>query len=206
MRKETKNILINSFSENDKEQFKQFASIIENNREDISMHEIIWKYDQKLGGYGGYAAPLSPVINPFNHFGDYRNVYRSLQYGRSNMFIKTRPRHIIVDTAVHIETLVKLILSGGKRINFWYSRRELGKNIEDLKKKNIINNKLYERLIRLKRILNLAKHDTDPNNNITFDYEDAIVFYFETRKIGKKLMDILYKDKNVIDYDINYQV
>lgn len=206
MRKETKNIITNSFSEEDEERFKQFASIIENNREGASKHEKIWKYDQSLGGYGGYAAPLSPVINPFNHFGDYRNVFRSLQYGRSDMFIKARPRHIIVDTAVHIETLVKLILSGGKRIGFWYSRRELGKNIEDLHKKLIVNNKLYERLIRLKKVLNLAKHDTDPDNSVTFDYDDAVVFYFETRKIGNELMKILDMPEAYRDYEINYDI
>lgn len=205
MRKETKDIIINYFSEEEEKQFKQFANIIENNREDINKHNEIWKYDQRLGGYGGYAAPINPVLNPFNRFGDYRNVYRSLQYGRSDMFYKVRPRHIIVDTAVHIETLVKLILSREKRISFWYSRRELGKNIEDLYKKRIINDELYRRLQQLKLILNLAKHDTDPDNDITFDYEDAVVFYFETRYIGKELMRILKMPEASMDYKINYE-
>ena len=33
---------------------------------DKNAQREIWKYDQKIGGYGGYAAPLNPTINPFN--------------------------------------------------------------------------------------------------------------------------------------------
>ena len=68
----------------------------------------IWKYDQKIGGIGGYATPLNRIKNPFNKYESFRNVYRSLQYARSNMFIGIRLRYIIWDTGLYIESLIKI--------------------------------------------------------------------------------------------------
>ena len=95
---------------------------------------------------------LNPTINPFNHLGDYRNVFRSLQYARSDMYYCNRARHIIIDASLHVETLVKIILSKHKLFKFIYNRRELGKNIEQLYKENIISYELYERLNDLKKV------------------------------------------------------
>lgn len=203
MRAETRVILNNSFSENDKKEFKKFSKIIQNKYMDKNSQREIWEYDQKLGGFGGYAAPLNPTINPFNHLGDYRNVFRSLQYARSDMYYCNRARHIIIDTALHVETLVKIILSKHKLFKFIYNRRELGKNIEQLYKENIISYELYERLNDLKKVLNYAKHDTDPNEQNTFDSEDAIVFYFEVRKIGNELLKIINHSTCNKTYEIN---
>lgn len=191
MRAETRTILNNSFSNEEKILFKSFSNIIKNKYKDNDAQRIIWEYDQKIGGLGGYAAPLDPTINPFNHLGDYRNVFRSLQYARSDMYYCTRPRHIIQDAALHIETLVKLLVSHNKILKFIYNKRELGKNIEELYIKNIIGNELYEQLNDLKKILNYAKHDTDPKRENTFNYEDAIIFYFEVRKVGNELLKML---------------
>lgn len=87
-------------------------------------------------------------------------------------------------------------------LKFIYNRREFGKNIEQLYKENIINNDLYERLNNLRKILNYAKHDTDPDRDNTFDYEDAIVFYFETRKVVNKLL----KSLNYPTYDKTFEI
>ena len=191
MRYETRVILNNSFSDNDKTLFKKFSKIIKENYMDKDAQRCIWEYDQEIGGFGGYAAPLDPTVNPFNHLGDYRNVFRSLQYARSDMYYCIRARHIIVDTALHVETLVKLVLSKHKLFKFIYNKRELGRNIEQLYNEGIIDNDLYERLNDLRRVLNYAKHDTDSKKKYTFDSEDAIVFYFESRKVGNELLKIL---------------
>lgn len=203
MRAETRIILNNSFSENDKIQFKKFSKIIKKNYKDKDAQREIWEYDKKLGGLGGYAAPLNPTINPFNSLGEYRNVFRSLQYARCDMYYCNRARHIIIDAALHVETLVKIILSKHKLLRFIYNRRELGKNIEQLYNEKIIDYKLYERLIDLKKVLNYAKHDTDPKEQNTFDSEDAIIFYFEVRKIGNKLLEILRHPTCNKTYNIN---
>lgn len=43
----------------------------------------------------------------------------------------------------------------------------------------------------MRKLLNYAKHDTDPNRDNTFDCEDAIVFYFEYRYVGNELLRLL---------------
>lgn len=203
MRAETRVILNNSFSEKDKKDFKKFSMIIQKQYMNKNAQREIWEYDQKLGGFGGYAAPLNPTINPFNHLGDYRNVFRSLQYARSDMYYCNRARHIIIDAALHVETLVKIILSKHKLFKFIYNQRELGKNIEQLYKENIISYELYERLNDLKKVLNYAKHNTDPKEQNTFDSDDAIVFYFEVRKIGNELVKIINHPTCGQVYEIN---
>lgn len=202
MRVETRTIVNSYYDQKEKESFSKFAKIIEKDYQNKETQIEIWKYDQSIGGLGGYATPLNPTVNPFNSWGDYRNVFRSLQYARIDMFYCTRPRHIIIDTALHIETLVKLVVSNNKIIKFIYNHRELGKNISQLYEKSIIDDELYERLNYLRKILNYAKHDTDPNRDNTFDYEDAIVFYFESRNIGNELIKIL----NHITYKKVYEI
>lgn len=203
MRAETRTIVNNYYTKEEIMLFKKFAKIIDKEYMNKEKQREIWEFDQKIGGFGGYAAPLNPTINPFNRLGDYRNVFRSLQYARSDMFYCTRPRHIIMDTALHVETLVKLVASNNKIMKFIYNHRELGKNISQLYKENIIDDELYERLDYIRRILNYAKHDTDPNRDNTFDCEDAIVFYFETRIIGNELLKILKHPTYSIIYDID---
>lgn len=203
MRAVSRIILNESFNDNDKKLLERFSYIIKNCREDINAHRAIWKYDQEIGGYGGYAAPLNPTINPFNHLGDYRNVFRSLQYARSDMFFCTRPRSIILDASLHIECLVKLVLSKYKIFSFIHNRKELGKNIEQLYKDKIINKEMYYRLDNVRKIMNLAKHDTDPKEKITFDYMDAIIFYFEIRKTGLELLKLLNRPSCNKKYAIN---
>lgn len=191
MRAETRAIVNSYYDRKDKEMFTKFAKIIEKDYQNKEAQREIWEYDQSIGGLGGYVAPLNPTVNSFNSWGDYRNVFRSLQYARCDMFYCMRPRHIIIDTALHIETLVKLVVSNNKIMKFIYNHRELGKNIFQLYKENIIDDTLYERLDYLRRILNYAKHDTDPNRDNTFDCEDAIIFYFESRNVGNELLKLL---------------
>jgi len=63
--------------------------------------------------------------------------------------------------------------------------------MSQLYQKNIINDELYKRLDCLRKMLNYAKHDTDPDRDNTFDYEDAIIFYFECRFVGNELLKLL---------------
>ncbi len=191
MRAETRTIVNSYYNDTDKNLFERFAKIIEKDYQNKETQRKIWEYDQKLGGLGGYATPLNPTVNPFNSWSDYRNVFRSLQYARCDMFYCTRPRHIILDAALHIETLVKLVVSNKKFLKFIYNHRELGKNIFHLYEQNIIDENIYVRLNYLRKILNYAKHDTDPNKDNTFDYEDAIIFYFESRNVGNELLKLL---------------
>ena len=203
MRKETRLILEKYYTQEDLKKFIVFSKIIEKDYKNKEKQRIIWEYDKKLGGYGGYAAPLNPTINPFNRLEEYRNVFRSLQYARSDMYYCNRARHIIIDAALHVETLVKILVSKDKTVKFIYEKRELGKNIEQLYKEEKIDSNLYERLNNYRKILNLAKHDTDTHKANTFSPIDAIVFYFETRVIGIMLLKILRHHSVYRSYEIN---
>lgn len=86
MRAETRTIVNNFCDKEHRKLFSKFAKIIEKDYQNKETKIEIWKYDQSIGGLGGYAAPLNPTANPFNSWGDYRNVFRSLQYARSDMF------------------------------------------------------------------------------------------------------------------------
>lgn len=203
MRVETRAIVNNYYTKEEILLFRKFAKIIDKEYMNKEKQKVIWEFDQKIGGLGGYAAPLNPTVNPFNRFGNYRNVFRSLQYARSDMYYCNRVRHIIIDAALHVETLVKLTLSKNKIIKFIYNKREFGRNIEQLYNEGIINDYLHDRLNELRKLLNYAKHDTDPNRDNTFDSEDAIVFYFETRIIGNELLKILKHPTSGITYNID---
>lgn len=199
----TREILFNSFSESEKKKFYDFSKIIKDAYQDKEKHRAIWEYDKRIGGYGGYAAPLNPTVNPFNRLGDFRNVFRSLQYARCDMFCCNRPRHIIMDAGLHIESLVKLLLAKNKFIKYVSEKREFGKNISSLHEKGIIDDNLDERLNDLRRMLNLAKHDTAPDRDNTFDYMDAIVFYFEVRKVGLELLKRIGDETHSKVYEID---
>ena len=203
MRTETRTIVNNYYTKEEIMLFKKFAKVIDKEYRNKEKQRIIWEYDQKIGGLGGYAAPLNPTVNLFNRLGDYRNVFRSLQYARSDMYYCNRARHIIIDAALHVETLVKLTLSKNKIIKFIYNKREFGRNIAQLYNEGIINEDLYDRLSELRKLLNYAKHDTDSNRDNTFDSEDAIVFYFETRIIGNELLKILKHPSCGVIYNID---
>ncbi len=207
MRRETATIIDKYYSKTEAKLFEKFGHIIEKNYKDVIAQTEIWKYDQLLGGLGGYATPLNITINPFNNWGNYRNVFRSLQYARSGMFLCDRPRHIIQDAGLHIETIVKLILSNRRILGFMRNRSELGKNIDKLYKNNLIEKELYDRLYYWKKLYNCAKHDTDPNKARTFDGKDAILFYFESRIIGNKLLKKLshHTCGHIYDIDRNFE-
>ena len=203
MRDISKEIFFKSFTKKEQKLLKLFSKIIEKDYQNFDSQRKIWEYDKSIGGFGGFSAPLNPTFNPFNKLGDYRNVFRSLQYARTDMFYCNRPRNIILDTSLHVECLVKLLLSKNKIFCFIYNKREFGKNIDQLYRKKLIDGDLFDKLNKIRKIMNLAKHDTDPVKNITFNGEDAIIFYFEVRKVGLILLNKLNHPSCNIDYEID---
>lgn len=197
MRKETEIILKDNFNPQEIILLNELADIYRTKIRDTIYHEKIWKYDQSLKGFGGYACPLDVKINPFNNLDEYRNVFRSIQYARNNMFIGSRPRFVITDSGLHIESLIKILVSKNSKITFIKNRQMLGKNIIFLFNKDILNETIYNKIKHLISLYNLAKHDTDSKNNITFDYDDGVIFYFACRKIGNELLKIInHKSSN----------
>lgn len=193
MRNETKIIFNSNFDLEEQKKLIRFCKILDNDNayKNMSLQREIWEFDQQLRGLGGYASPLNPTMNPFNNMKEYRNVFRSLQYGRCDIFNLMRGRHIICDVGLHIETLIKIIISNCGIISFFKNRRLLGKNVTEIRDKKIISESLYIKIMEIVDVYNIAKHDTDEKNNITFSISDGIVFYFACRKVGNELLKYL---------------
>lgn len=205
MRKETEIILKDNFNHQEIILLNELTDIYRSKIRNTTYHEKIWKYDQSLKGFGGYTCPLDVKINPFNNLNEYRNVFRSIQYARNNMFIGSRPRFVIIDSGLHIESLIKILVSKNSKLKFMKNTQMLGKNINFLSDKNILEYELCNRIKHLTNLYNLAKHDTDSKNNITFDYDDGIIFYFACRKIGNELLKILDHHTYNKSYDISFK-
>lgn len=56
MRAETRIIVNSYYDKKDKDIFTKFAKIIEKDYQNKETQREIWKYDQSIGGLGGYAA------------------------------------------------------------------------------------------------------------------------------------------------------
>ncbi|MDD3341412.1 MAG: hypothetical protein PHN72_04420 [Bacilli bacterium] len=211
IRKESKFLLHELFDYNEQIKIKQFKNIVTNNPNNVVAQSQIWEYDQSLLGLGGYAAPLNATMNFYNTYGDYRNVYRSLQYGRIYIFLNISGRSIITNSGLHLETISKLLIKKFSKIPVFRNTKAFGKNIQFLYSNKIIDEKLYNYLKYYINVYNFAKHDTDSENNISFDLEDGIIFYFCSRKLGNELLKILgnrwcycnerFEICNVVDYE-----
>lgn len=165
--------------------------------------EEIWEYDQSLGGLGGYAMPSSPVINPFNTWGAERNLFRSVQYAKSSIvYNPTYPRSVIVDVGRSLEITCKYILDQKSILSRLQNKMMLGKNLDLLRRKGVINEELYDSCKLLASLTNIAKHEIDENNDRTFEIIDGLVAYFSLRKIHNSLLDIIGHDSRQIDYAI----
>ena len=73
----------------------------------------LWKFDQSIGGIGGYCQGCDPALsNPFQGT-EFRNAYRCLQYIRSDIDILNvnyTARNIIENCGHHFEEVIKIYL------------------------------------------------------------------------------------------------
>lgn len=66
MRAETRIIVNNYYTKEEITLFKKFTKIIDNEYMNKEKRRVVWEFDQKIGGLGGYAAPLNPTVNQFS--------------------------------------------------------------------------------------------------------------------------------------------
>ena len=119
-------------------------SIIENIKKAGDNYKTIelWKFDQSLGGIGGYCQGCDPAnSNPFQG-SIYRNVYRCFQYVRADIDIldlNYTARDIIENCGHHFEEAIKIYLHFYKKIEFFKVRKyPLGKLLNYISDKNIL--------------------------------------------------------------------
>lgn len=157
----------------------------------------LWEYDYTIGEIGGYSMPADPIKNPFAG-GFTREIFRSIQYARSNidiLNIKFTTRHIIRDMGLHLEFALKYILKCNNKLGkFKYSRMTLGSLKESMYKKNLISEEDYNTLNLIVKSYNDSKHSVnmDPNVESSFSIDDALIYYIAVRRISNSLLQQYY--------------
>ena len=173
-----------------KTQNNTIDSIIENIKKAGDNYKTIelWKFDQSLGGIGGYCQGCDPAnSNPFQG-SIYRNAYRCFQYVRADIDIldlNYTARDIIENCGHHFEESIKIYLSIYK---------------------NIFETKLSEELKLFVDLYNISKHEILSNDELdrTFHLDDAIICYFASRIVGKKILMLIDNNTAQATYEINW--
>lgn len=152
--------------------------------------EKIWQYDRSLGGLGGYAMPSNPVRNPFNTWGQERNLFRSVQYAKSGfIYYPHIPRNMIIDAGRSLEFTCKYILDKYSIISRFRNSDMLGKNLNHMYRKGLISDELLENCRLLASLYNIAKHEMTEERDRTFSTFDGVVAYFSLRKLHNRLLE-----------------
>ena len=170
----------------------------------------MWKFDQTIGGIGGYCQGCDPAnSNPFQGT-EFRNVYRSLQYVRSDFDIcniNDVARYTIENCVHHLEEVIKLYLKKNRKFK-WVNtyKYPLGKLLVYVTDKQVFTNKIIEQLRLFVEIYNISKHEILSNDELvrTFYVDDAIICYFACRIVGKEILLELDTERAKYTYEIDW--
>lgn len=152
--------------------------------------ELILNVDEGLGGASMLRLKQLITEKKFN-IAD-RDVFRPLQYCEWGFkeFGIWDTRQIVYMSSLHIEALVKRISQ--------QTRNPLGMALRQNRAKQLIAPATYEKIERLTKIYNSAKHDMDHEfGTHMFSQEDAIMFYFTARKLGLRLYELANLKTNI---------
>lgn len=200
----TQMLMADLFDDHEKSKLESFAKLLANAKHGDKF-EAIWIYDQTLGGLGGYAMPSYLPLNPFNTWGKDRNLFRSVQYAKGSIIYNPYyPRGVIVDAGRSLEFTCKYILDYHSFISRLSNKEMLGKNLDQLRKKRLISNDLYEKCRLLASLTNVAKHEfTEADSrNSTFTPLDGLVAYFSLRKLHNTLLDTIDHPTRQLQFEI----
>lgn len=208
MLKQTKK-LYQIFNESQIEEINSIINQIVKEGENYNTRTL-WKFDQKLGGVGGYCQGCNPSLcNPFQGT-EFRNVYRSLQYVRSDFDlcnIHDIARYTIENCGHHLEEVIKLYLKKKKLLEWIKVRRyPLGKLLQYVYEKKIFEDITINKLKLFIEIYNISKHEilSDDKLDRTFHADDAILCYFACRVVGKEILLQLDRERATTIYEIDW--
>ncbi|WP_066507620.1 hypothetical protein [Abyssisolibacter fermentans] len=180
--------------------------VIENPRT-YTLQEL-WEIDKDIGGIGGYCMPCDPKKNPFPG-GEYRKLFRPLQYARSNMEVNNihiNARYVIHSSGMHLEEVLRFMLSKYSIIGrIRYSNTTLGKATNILSKRNKLPNEIVEDLFKFIALYNKSKHEInlDDKRKRLFMASDAIIGYLGARIIGYRILKMIEHDSVFYSYNID---
>lgn len=195
---ESINLYNSIFSDKQKYNIKKILDEVNKNKHNYST-KALWEMDKEIGGIGGYCMPCDPIKNPFPG-GEYRELFRPLQYARSEIDITgihLHSKYVVSNCGLHLEAVVRLILKKYKFFgNMRYMNSTLGNATRKIEDINAIPNHLVKNLFLFVRIYNKSKHEVNQDNGRErlFMAEDAIIAYFAARIIGVKLLEVLDHD------------
>lgn len=195
------------FSDEQKELIETILNEINTNREKYST-SLLWEMDKEIGGIGGYCMPCDPKKNPVPS-GEYRKLFRPLQYARSEIEVTNvhyHSRYVVMNSGMHLEEVCRIALSKYRILgNMRFFNTTLGKATQYLSKEKEIPEYIIDGLFNFVKIYNKAKHDVnlDDNRERLFMPSDAIVGYLAARIIGYELLKIVDHDSTNYEYSID---
>ena len=170
----------------------------------------LWKFDQSIGGIGGYCQGCDPALsNPFQGT-EFRNAYRCLQYIRSDIDILNvnyTARNIIENCGHHFEEVIKIYLKKNyKFILIKTNRYPLGILLNYIINKNIFDENITNELKLFVDLYNISKHVILSNDELdrTFHADDAIICYLTCRIVGKKILLNIDEETEKETYEIDW--
>ena len=170
----------------------------------------LWKFDQTIGGIGGYCQGCDPAKSNLFQGTEFRNAYRCLQYVRSDFDlcnINDVARYTIENCGHHLEEAIKLYLKKKKTINWVKTiRYPLGKLLQYVINKNIFEEKVITELKLFIELYNISKHEILSNAELdrTFHVDDAVICYFACRIVGKEILLKIDKERENKTYEIDW--
>lgn len=198
------------FNDSQKKAVKEIIKDIYMSEEYYSTKRF-WEFDQSIGSIGGYCMGCHPGhSNPFQGTDD-RPLFRPLQYSRSEIDLNNiydNSRNIIRNSGLHLEGVLKYFLYKNKFLgSFRYSRKTLGEAISILQNTLEFEPKNINELKLILPLYNDAKHDVFSRGNRTrlFTPEDAIIYYFATRIIGKNVLILARHPLAKNTYEIDWR-
>lgn len=204
---ESINLYNSIFSDKQKSDIQKILDEIYKNIDNYST-KVLWEVDKEIGGIGGYCMPCDPIKNPFPG-GEYRELFRPLQYARSEIDITgvyLHSKYIVLNCGLHLESVVRLALKQYKHFgNIRYMNSTLGNATKTLEKINAIPNYIVKNLFLFVKIYNKSKHEVNQDNSRErlFMPDDAIIAYFAARIIGVKLLELLAHNSIKFEYPID---
>ena len=107
---ESINLYNSIFSDKQKSDIQKILDEIYKNIDNYST-KVLWEVDKEIGGIGGYCMPCDPIKNPFPG-GEYRELFRPLQYARSEIDITgvyIHSKYVVLNCGLHLESVVRLV-------------------------------------------------------------------------------------------------
>jgi hypothetical protein len=202
--KEIKTLYNKLFSNEEQKDIEEIYKKVLSDDDFENWRHLLDAFDEKIGGIGSKQLMVKCTDAsgwtghyPSGRENKYRNIYRSLQYVLGYYFVgkQETTRLGIFYCCIHIEEIMKK--------KFKNSRSPLGKIVNKIKNRNILDSTMMELLENVVPIWNEVKHELD-DEPLTFQIKnkkvisssehrfstfEVVVMYFISRKIGAMLTE-----------------